>query len=315
MGRHNERRDVCMAKTAFIFPGQGAQYIGMGRDFYDQCPESAAMFDLAQQATGLPVKEMCFEENDKLGITEYTQICLLTTELAMLKAVEAKGVYPQVTAGLSLGEYAALVAVGKLDAAQAMILVRKRGIYMQEAVPTGGAMSAVLGLDNAVVEKICQETPGLVELANYNCPGQIVISGEQSAVEAAGEALKAAGAKRVAPLKVSGPFHSSMLAEAGHRLAQALEDADFKDSPIPYVCNTEARYVDDVSPIKDLLIRQVSSSVRWEQSIRQMIAQGVDTFIEIGPGKTLCGFMKRIDRNVKAINIDKYEDLKKLEEI
>ncbi len=206
MGRHNERRDVCMAKTAFIFPGQGAQYIGMGRDFYDQCPESAAMFDLAQQATGLPVKEMCFEENDKLGITEYTQICLLTTELAMLKAVEAKGVYPQVTAGLSLGEYAALVAAGKLDAAQAMILVRKRGIYMQEAVPTGGAMSAVLGLDNAVVEKICQETPGLVELANYNCPGQIVISGEQSAVEAAGEALKAAGAKRVTPLKVSGPF-------------------------------------------------------------------------------------------------------------
>ncbi len=304
-----------MAKTAFIFPGQGAQYIGMGRDFYEQCPESAAMFDLARQATGLPVKEMCFEENDKLGITEYTQICLLTTELAMLKVVEAKGVYPQVTAGLSLGEYGALVAAGKLDAAQAMVLVRKRGIYMQEAVPTGGAMSAVLGLENSVVEKICQETEGLVELANYNCPGQIVISGEQGAVAAAGEALKAAGAKRVAPLKVSGPFHSSMLAEAGLRLAQALEDVDFKDSQIPYVCNTEARYVDDAGQIKDLLIRQVSSSVRWEQSVRQMIAQGVDTFIEIGPGKTLCGFMKRIDRSVKAINIDKYEDLKKLEEI
>lgn len=304
-----------MAKTAFIFPGQGAQYIGMGKDFYEQCPESAAMFDLAQQATGLPVKEMCFEENDKLGITEYTQICLLTTELAILKAVEDKGLRPQVTAGLSLGEYAALVAAGKLDAAQAMVLVRKRGIYMQEAVPVGGAMSAVLGLENEVVEKICQDTPGLVELANYNCPGQIVISGEQKAVEAAGEALKAAGAKRVAPLKVSGPFHSSMLAEAGHRLAKALEDVDFKASDIPYVCNTEARYVTDPSEIRDILIRQVSSSVRWEQSVREMIARGVDTFVEIGPGKTLCGFLKRIDRSVKAVNIDKYEDLKKLEDI
>ncbi len=301
-----------MGKTAFIFPGQGAQYIGMARDFYEQCPGSAQVFELAEQVSGLPVRQMCFEENDKLGITEYTQICLLTAELAVLKAVDELGRRPQVTAGLSLGEYAALVAAGKLDEAAALGLVRKRGIYMQEAVPEGGAMSAVLGLDYAVVEKICDQTEGLVELANYNCPGQIVISGESEAVSRAGIALKEAGARKVAPLKVSGPFHSSMLAGAGKKLAEALKDVTFTDSPIPYVCNTDAVYVNDASAIKDLLIRQVSSSVRWEQSIRAMIADGVDTFVEIGPGKTLCGFMKRIDRSVTAVNIDKYDDLKKL---
>ena len=304
-----------MGKTAFIFPGQGAQYTGMARDFYEQCPQSAQIFLLAEQVSGLPVREICFEENEKLGITEYTQICLLTAELAVLKAVEDTGLCPQVTAGLSLGEYAALVAAGRLDAAAALALVRKRGIYMQEAVPEGGAMSAVLGLDHEVVERICQETPGLVELANYNCPGQIVISGESLAVEQAGAALKEAGARKVAPLKVSGPFHSSMLSGAGEKLALALKDVTFTESSIPYVCNTDAAYVRDSSRIADLLIRQVSSSVRWEQSIRAMIADGVDTFVEIGPGKTLCGFMKRIDRSVKALNIDKYEDLKKLKEL
>lgn len=304
-----------MSNTAFIFPGQGAQYIGMARDFYEHCPESAGIFELAKKVTGLPIDNICFEENEQLGITEYTQICLLTAELAILKAVEAKGYFPQVTAGLSLGEYAALVAAGKLDEAAAMSLVRKRGIYMQEAVPEGGAMSAVLGLDNATVEQICEQTEGLVELANYNCPGQIVISGESMAVQRAGDALKNAGARKVASLKVSGPFHSSMLAGAGEKLAKALDEVTFTDSDTPYVCNTEARYINDAGQIKDLLIRQVSSSVRWEQSIREMISNGVDTFVEIGPGKTLCGFMKRIDRGVKAINIDKYEDLIKLQSI
>ncbi len=301
-----------MSQTAFIFPGQGAQYFGMGRDFYENCPESAAVFELAEDVTGLPVKRLCFEENDQLNITEYTQICLLTAELAALKAVEARGFTPCVSAGLSLGEYAALVAAGRLDMAAAMKLVRQRGIYMQEAVPAGGAMAAVLGLDYGAVERICVDTKGLVELANYNCPGQIVISGEEDAVTAAGEALKAAGAKKVAMLKVSGPFHSSMLSGAGKRLAQALESVELTDSQIPYVCNTDAEYITDSSKIKPLLIRQVSSSVRWEQSIRKMIDAGVDTFVEIGPGKTLCGFLKRIDRSVTAINIDKYEDLEKL---
>lgn len=299
-----------MGQTAFIFPGQGAQYFGMGRDFYENCPESAAVFELAEQVTELPVRALCFEENDQLNITEYTQLCLLTAELAVLKAVERR-CRPDVTAGLSLGEYAALVAAGKLDMASAMALVRKRGIYMQEAVPTGGAMAAVLGLDNATVERVCAGTQGIVELANYNCPGQIVISGEEAAVAAAGEAIRAAGAKKVTMLKVSGPFHSSMLKGAGDKLAEALEGVCVTASDIPYVCNTQAQYVTDPSLIKPLLIRQVSSSVRWEQSIRAMIAAGVDTFVEIGPGRTLCGFLKRIDRSVKAINIDKYEDLKK----
>ena len=264
--------------------------------------------------TGLAVRDICFEENDRLGITEFTQVCLLTAELAALAAVQKCGLVPDVTAGLSLGEYAALVAAGKLDAALALALVRKRGIYMQEAVPFGGAMSAVLGLDNETVENICRDTQGLVELANYNCPGQIVISGESSAVQQAGEALRAAGARKVAPLKVSGPFHSSMLSGAGEKLARELETVNFSDSDIPYVCNTKAEYVYSAGEIKTLLTLQVSSSVRWEQSVCAMIAGGVDTFIEIGPGRTLCGFLKRIDRAVKAVNIDKYEDLKKLEE-
>lgn len=303
-----------MGKTAFIFPGQGAQYIGMAKDFYENCPESAEIFLLAEKVTGLAVRDICFEENDRLGITEFTQVCLLTAELATLTAVQKCGLVPDVTAGLSLGEYAALVAAGKLDAALALALVRKRGIYMQEAVPFGGAMSAVLGLDNETVENICRDTQGLVELANYNCPGQIVISGESSAVQQAGEALRAAGARKVAPLKVSGPFHSSMLSGAGEKLARELETVNFSDSDIPYVCNTKAEYVHSAGEIKALLTLQVSSSVRWEQSVCAMIAGGVDTFIEIGPGKTLCGFLKRIDRAVKAVNIDKYEDLKKLEE-
>lgn len=301
-----------MSQTAFIFPGQGAQYFGMGRDFYEKCPESAAVFQLAEEACGLPVKRLCFEENEQLNITEYTQVCLLATELAVLKAVAARGFTPCVTAGLSLGEYAALVAAKKLDMTQALKLVRQRGIYMQEAVPDGGAMAAVLGLGHEAVERICAETKGLVEPANYNCPGQIVISGEVGAVAAAGEAIKAAGAKKVAMLKVSGPFHSSMLSGAGERLAKALETVVLTDSNIPYVSNTEAEYVTECKAIKPLLIRQVSSAVRWEQSIRKMIGAGVDTFVEIGPGKTLCGFLKRIDRSVTAINIDKYEDLDKL---
>ena len=296
-----------MSRIAFVFPGQGAQYFGMGKDFYENNSASRAVYDKAGEITGLDIKKLCFEENDKLNITEYTQIALLTTELAMLKAVTQKGLVPEVTAGLSLGEYAALVAAGKLSEEDAMKVVRQRGIFMQEAVPTGGAMAAVLGLDFAKVEEICAGTNGIVELANYNCPGQIVISGEEAAVLAASEALKAAGAKRVAALNVSGPFHSSMLKGAGEKLAGPLSEADFKDSSIPYVANTTAQYVSDKNEIKQLLVRQVSSSVRWEQSVRLMLENGIDTFIEIGPGKTLAGFLKRIDRKAVCMNIGTVE--------
>lgn len=297
-----------MGKRAFMFPGQGAQYIGMGKEFYEQIPACREVFELAGEASGLDIAALCFEENEKINITEYTQICMLTAEAAILKALEGSGFRPDVTAGLSLGEYGALIASGVLDMKDAFALVRKRGIYMQEAVPTGGAMSAVLGLDAAAIEQACEETEGIVSIANYNCPGQIVITGEEAAVAAAGEKLKEAGAKRVVPLKVSGPFHSQMLAGAGEKLGQELEHVTVNDFTIPYVANVTAEYVTKKTLVKALLRRQVASAVRWQQSVEKMIEDGVDEFVEIGPGKTLTGFMKKINREVKVTNVDKMED-------
>lgn len=304
-----------MGKTAFMFPGQGAQYVGMGKDFYDALPICREMFTLAGEASGLDVAGLCFEENEKINITEYTQIAMLAVEVAILKAVEEKGIKADVTAGLSLGEYGALAASGVMSPADVFKVVRQRGIYMQEAVPTGGAMTAALGLDAEKIEKICEETEGIVSIANYNCPGQIVITGEEAAVHAAAEKLAAAGAKRCVPLKVSGPFHSRMLTGAGEKLGSVLEEVTIGDIQIPYIANVTADYVTEKAQVKELLQKQVSSSVRWQQTIERMIADGVDTFIEIGPGKTLSGFMRKISRDVKTINIEKLEDLEKLSEI
>ena len=233
---------------------------------------------------------------------------MLATEAAIFAALKEKGFTPDVTAGLSLGEYGALIASGVMGMEDAFAIVRKRGIYMQNAVPTGGAMSAVLGMDAAVIEKICAETKGTVSIANYNCPGQIVITGEQTAVDAAGEALKEAGAKRIVPLKVSGPFHSPMLFGAGEQLAEALSDVKIAENFIPYVANVTADYVTKASDVKLLLEKQVTSSVRWQQTIERLIAGGADTFVEIGPGRTLSGFMRKISREVTVHNIDKLED-------
>lgn len=300
-----------MAKTAFIFPGQGAQYIGMSKEFYDQIPACREVFELASEASGLDIAALCFEENDKINITEYTQICMLTAEAAILKALQEKGYQPDVTAGLSLGEYGALMASGVLDWKDAFALVRKRGIYMQEAVPTGGAMSAVLGLHAAAIEEICRNTEGTVSVANYNCPGQIVITGEEKAVAEAGEKCKEAGAKRVVALNVSGPFHSQMLTGAGEKLGEALQDVQIQDYTIPYLSNVIADYVTDSTSVKDLLRLQVSSPVRWQQSVEKMISDGVEEFVEIGPGRTLTGFMRKIDKEAKVCNIDKMEDFEK----
>lgn len=301
-----------MGKTAFIFPGQGAQYIGMGKDFYEQLPAAREMFALASEASGLDVAALCFEENDRLPITEYTQIAMLTVEVAILKAIEENGLKPDVTAGLSLGEYGALAAAGVMSPKDVFRVVRKRGIYMQEAVPVGGAMTAVLGLDASLIEKICEETEGVVSIANYNCPGQIAITGESQAVGKAAEKLSAAGAKKCVPLKVSGPFHSELLKGAGEKLGKELEQVELHDIAIPYLANVTADYVTDKNYVKELLTRQVSSPVRWQQSIERMIADGTDTFIEIGPGKTLSGFMRRINKEVKSLNIEKMEDLNQL---
>lgn len=300
-----------MSKTAFIFPGQGAQYVGMAKDFYEQIPVSRKVIDKASQATGIDIPALCFQANEKINITEYTQIAMLAAEAAMLRALEERGVRSQVNAGLSLGEYGALLASGVMSEEDAFAAVRRRGILMQEAVPTGGAMAAVLGAEAALIEEICEKTEGIVSVANYNCPGQIVITGEKEAVERAGESLKEAGARRIIPLNVSGPFHSGMLEGAGEKLGEALAEVKLHEFTVPYVTNVTAQYVTETSEVKELLVKQVSSPVRWQQCVERMLADGVDTFIEIGPGKTLAGFMRKIDRKAKVLNVEKVEDLEK----
>ncbi len=303
-----------MSKIAFIFPGQGAQACGMGKDFYEQTETGKRIFDKATELMGFSMPELCFEENDRLDITEYTQAAMVTASIAMMRVLEENGIRPDVAAGLSLGEYCALAAAGVMSDEDAIRTVRQRGIFMQEAVPVGqGAMAAILALDAAAIEEVTGAMEG-VWIANYNCPGQIVISGEKAAVEEACEKLKAAGAKRTVMLNVSGPFHSGMLAAAGEKLGQVLSQVEIHEPQIPYVANVTAQYVKNAGEVKELLTRQVSSSVRWQQSVEAMIADGVDTFIEIGPGKTLAGFMRKISRDVKTFNVETLEDMGKVVE-
>lgn len=301
-----------MSKTAFIFPGQGAQKAGMGKDFYDKYETAQKVFEDAGEWLDLDMKELCFEKNDRLDATEYTQAALVTTCLAMEKVVREQGLCPDVTAGLSLGEYCAIEAAGGFSLKDAITTVRKRGILMEQAVPAGqGSMAAVLGLNGDQIEAAIQDIDG-VSIANYNCPGQIVITGKKAAVEEASQKLKAEGARRCLPLNVSGPFHSEMLTDAGSRLAQVLETAEIKELNLPYVTNVTAEYVTDCKEIKGLLARQIFSPVLWQQSVEKMIQDGVDTFIEIGPGKTLAGFMKKINPDVKVYNIQTAEDMEQL---
>lgn len=287
-----------MGKIAFVFPGQGAQKVGMGKEFYDNFPVAKEIFDKASEAVGLDLKALCFEENKDIDITEFTQVALLTTSVATMEALRERGIRPDVAAGLSLGEYCALVAADSMSYIDAAKAVRKRGIFMQEEVPAGvGGMAAIMGLDAGAIEAALDGMDE-VQVANYNCPGQIVISGKKEAVEAGAEKCKEAGAKRAVMLNVSGPFHSDLLRGAGTKLEPVLNEIEFRKPEFPYVANVTARYVTEAAEIKPLLVKQVSSSVRWQQSVETMAADGVDTFIEIGPGRTLAGFNKKIGKAI-----------------
>lgn len=299
-----------MGKIAFLYPGQGSQKIGMGKDFYENYASARAIYDEASEVLGLDMKALCFEENNQLDMTEYTQVALVTTCLAMTAVIEeVTKVKADVTAGLSLGEYTAIAVAGGMNSMDAITTVRTRGILMQNAVPIGeGCMAAVLGLLGETIDGLIAPIQG-VSIANYNCPGQIVITGSSLGVSKACEVLKENGAKRVVLLNVSGPFHSAMLEDAGIKLGQVLRDVRIHELEIPYVNNVTATYVTDIGMTKELLEQQVSASVRWEQSMGAMIADGVDTFVEIGPGKTLSGFMKKIDRSVNMYRVETIEDI------
>lgn len=284
----------------------------MGQSFYEADADARAVFDEASELLGYDMKALCFEENEKLNLTQYTQPAMVTTGIAIMKVVEKQGLLPDTAAGLSLGEYEALYAAGALSVTDAIRVVARRGELMEAAVPAGvGAMAAVLGAEASLIEETLSEIPE-VWIANYNCPGQIVISGKKEAVEAAAEALKARGIKRVLMLNVSGPFHSGLLREAGEALGKVLAETEIHPLRIPYYANVTGDIVEDAAAVKGLLTEQVYSSVRFEQSIRNMLAAGVDTFYELGPGKTLAGFVKKIDREATVVNIETMEDLAKL---
>ena len=301
-----------MSKKAFLFPGQGAQKVGMGQSFYEADADARAVFDEASELLGYDMKALCFEENEKLNLTQYTQPAMVTTGIAIMKVVEKQGLLPDTAAGLSLGEYEALYAAGALSVTDAIRVVARRGELMEAAVPAGiGAMAAVLGAEAALIEETLSDIPE-VWIANYNCPGQIVISGKKEAVEAAAEALKARGVKRVLMLNVSGPFHSGLLREAGEELGKVLAETEIHPLRIPYYANVTGDKVEDAAKVRELLTEQVYSSVRFEQSIRNMLVAGVDTFYELGPGKTLAGFVKKIDREATVVNIETMEDLAKI---
>lgn len=302
-----------MGKIAFIFAGQGAQHVGMGKEIAEAYKSADQIFDQATEALGFDIKKMIFEgDEETLKITENTQPTILTVSIACLAPLLEKGIKPDAVAGLSLGEYSAHVAAGTLNFKDAVALVKKRGKYMQETVPVGvGAMAAILGLPNEVVFECCKEASavGIVEPANLNCPGQVVVAGEVKAVEKAAELAKEKGAKRSMMLPVSAPFHCSLLKPAGEKLAKELENIELNDMKLPVVTNVTAEFIDDSSKVKDLLIRQVSSSVRWEDCVKAMLEQGFDTFVEIGPGKTLSGFIKKINKEVRTFNVEDIESL------
>ncbi|WP_319995784.1 ACP S-malonyltransferase [Trichococcus shcherbakoviae] len=297
--------------TAFVYSGQGAQYFGMGQELYNEYAVVRTVFDEASATLGYDVAELCFQENDKLHLTEYTQPAILTVSYALDQLLAEKGIQPDFVAGLSLGEYTALVKANAFSFNEAISLVAKRGKYMSEAVPAGrGKMAAVMNAERAVIEESCREASetAYVAPANYNMPTQIVIGGEIEGVNKAIEILESKGVKRIIPLNVSGPFHTALLHPAAEKLEGALSDVTVDEPKIPVVGNTEATIVTR-DAIKGLLVRQIESPVLWEDSVRKLVDLGVDTFVEVGPGTTLSKFIKKINKEVAVYNV---EDLKSL---
>ena len=303
-----------MTKRAFLFAGQGAQYLGMGSELYDQYELVRSTFDEASQVLGYDVRALIDQDEEKLNQTRYTQPAILTTSVAIYRLLADKGIEPDMVAGLSLGEYSALVAAGALDFKTAVALVAKRGSFMEEAAPAGsGKMVAVLNSEVSLIEEVCQEASaiGVVSPANYNTPSQIVIGGEVAAVDKAVELLKDAGVKRLIPLNVSGPFHTALLKPASQRLAEVLETVEFSDFVRPLVGNTEATVMEK-ERVKELLTRQVMEPVRFYDSIAKMQEAGVTEFVEIGPGKVLSGFIKKIDKSADVRQVEDVESLNSL---
>jgi len=304
-----------VGKTAFIFSGQGAQYVGMGKDLFENFPTARQIYEEADEVLQTKISKLSFEGPDaKLQETENTQPAILTHSIACFYLLKEQGIVPDVVAGLSLGEYSALVASESLEFKDAVPLVKKRGKYMQEAVPLGkGTMAAIIGLEREQVLDICREasSEGIVEAANFNCPGQTVVAGEVQAVNKAVELAKAQGAKKAVMLAVSAPFHCSLLKPAAENLARELENIALKDIKIPVVSNVNAEFVSESGKVKELLIKQVNSPVMWEDCVKKMIDSGVDTFVEVGPGKTLSSFVKKIDRTLKVTNVEDTESLYK----
>ncbi len=303
--------------VAVVFPGQGSQYVGMGRDFYESYPSAREVFEQASDRIKVDMAHLCFSSTDEeLRLTENTQPAILTVSYAIYKAI--KEMLPEVSffAGHSLGEYTACVASGIMDFSDAVFAVRNRGRFMQEAVPVGmGAMAAVIGLPFDKVEEVCRSVEGVVEPANYNSPEQVVIAGEKAAVEAAVSILKEKGAKRAVMLNVSAPFHCSLMKPAAEKLKPVLEELDFSDAEVPVVSNVTASSITSGAEERRLLVEQVTSPVRWYQSVLFMKKNGVDTFVEVGPSRVLSGLIRKTDRKLKVLNVEKPSDLKKLEGI
>lgn len=304
-----------MAKSAYIFPGQGSQAVGMGKDLYDNYPVSREVFEEADDALGFKLSEMCFAGTaEDLALTANTQPAILTSSIAAFRAMEAEGFQmPNYVAGHSLGEYSALVAAGAMSFADAVKTVRNRGTYMQEAVPVGvGAMAAILGLDSSAVEEGCAEADEgqVCSPANINSPSQIVIAGNTEAVDRACEILKAKGAKRAIKLNVSAPFHCALMRHAQEKLATDLENISYQDLRFPIVHNVDAQANESGDKVKESLTKQVSSPVRWLQTIEFLVSNGVETFVEVGTGKVLSGLVKQINRDVRCLNVEDHASLK-----